>query len=271
MNGLGLTASAITARPARLALTCELRMAKELVLMLDRYAASTGTHTLMPYDTSAHPRFDFSDPRAELADRLAYLHAGDLLKQAGVLDPEDRTLRTAISAMDHRAQATFAYALLSDTREGKQQTITWEFSHRPAYQGAPTDAEIVRAAVAAEALNGRTWAGEKLTLIDAALAQLGSVQMTEVEVALAAAAAQIRHVGDYGQLWWHPGRAHAWWVAADSDGDPDSGVTGPDEIRALLGAVPGVSLVTAEAELLPTDADTDAGWQRVPHAAQIVE
>lgn len=74
------------------------------------------------------------------------------------------------------------------------------------------------------------------------------------------AARTIEHCGDYGDLFWHPEKKRAYWVGGDSDGGDDT--TSMEDIRRILGSVPGVNGVDIEAEYFPKSED---GWQRVKY------
>ncbi len=92
---------------------------------------------------------------------------------------------------------------------------------------------------------------------------------TDIETALAEACGGIVHSGDYGLCFYRPGQDAAtvevWWTSGDAD-DPASAneagqnYTSGDDIKSMLGAVPGVTTVTVESESNPP---YDEGWREV--------
>jgi len=84
-----------------------------------------------------------------------------------------------------------------------------------------------------------------------------------VEQDLVAASKKIKHCGDYGCLYYHPGKHEVHWTAGDSDGPPD--YTHPDEIIKLL-KLPGIKHVEVGDEWSP---DEDEGWKRLNEAEEL--
>jgi len=84
-----------------------------------------------------------------------------------------------------------------------------------------------------------------------------------VEQELVAASKKIKHCGDYGCLYYHPGKHEVHWTAGDSDGPPD--YTHPDEIEKLL-KLPGIKHVEVGDEWSP---DEDEGWKRLNEAEEL--
>jgi hypothetical protein len=78
-----------------------------------------------------------------------------------------------------------------------------------------------------------------------------------IEQRLVKASKKITHCGDYGTLFYHPGKRAVHWNMADSDGSPD--YTSSDEIRELL-SLPGITYVELGDEWSPKEAD---GWKRL--------
>ncbi len=78
-----------------------------------------------------------------------------------------------------------------------------------------------------------------------------------IEKDLLKAARGIKHCGDYGTLFYHPGKHEVHWNMADSDGAPD--YTSSDEIRKLL-SLPGITHVELGDEWSP---NKDEGWKRL--------
>lgn len=137
--------------------------------------------------------------------------------------------------------------------EHAQETITHRLDMRAWLPWTRTgDAQALERCLADAAAHGCARSGELLTGLREAMSALVVTAPEEIEYALARATCDVVHVGDYGQLWWNDEAAHAWWVAADADGDVD-GTTDPERIRALLAAVPGVREVTVADEHGPTD------------------
>lgn len=83
-----------------------------------------------------------------------------------------------------------------------------------------------------------------------------------IEKDLVAASKHIKHCGDYGCLYYHPGKHEVHWTAGDSDGPPD--YTHPDEIIKLL-KLPGIKHVEIGDEWSP---DEDEGWKRLNEAEE---
>lgn len=83
-----------------------------------------------------------------------------------------------------------------------------------------------------------------------------------IEQDLVAASKRIKHCGDYGCLYYHPGKHEVHWTAGDADGPPD--YTPPDEIEKLL-KLPGVKHVEVGDEWSP---DEDEGWKRLNEAEE---
>lgn len=77
-----------------------------------------------------------------------------------------------------------------------------------------------------------------------------------IEQKLRAAAKGIKHCGDYGALYYHPGKHEVHWTAADSDGPPD--YTDTREIAKLL-KLPGIKHVEIGDEWSPKG----EGWKRL--------
>jgi hypothetical protein len=78
-----------------------------------------------------------------------------------------------------------------------------------------------------------------------------------IEQQLIAAAKDIKHCGDYGTLYYHPGKHEVHWTAADSDGGPE--YTDLDEIEQML-KLPGITHVEVGDEWSP---DEEEGWKRL--------
>ncbi len=78
-----------------------------------------------------------------------------------------------------------------------------------------------------------------------------------IEKDLIKAARKIKHSGDYGTLYYHPGEHAVHWTMADSDGDPM--YTEEKEIKSIL-ALPGITHVELGDEWSP---DEDEGWKRL--------
>ncbi len=86
---------------------------------------------------------------------------------------------------------------------------------------------------------------------------------------LKAAAKQIKHCGDYGNLYVNPSTREVWWCA--SDGDCDGVLTSAEDIKRIL-KLPGIRKVTVEAEHSPEldedDEDEDGSlaleWLEIP-------
>jgi len=78
-----------------------------------------------------------------------------------------------------------------------------------------------------------------------------------IEQQLIAAAKDIKHCGDYGTLYYHPGKHEVHWTAADSDGEPE--YTALDDIEKML-KLPGITHVEVGDEWSP---DEEEGWKRL--------
>lgn len=78
-----------------------------------------------------------------------------------------------------------------------------------------------------------------------------------IEQRLIKASKKITHCGDYGTLYYHPGKRAVHWNMADSDGAPD--YTSSDEIRKLL-SLPGITHVELGDEWSPRE---EEGWKRL--------
>jgi hypothetical protein len=76
------------------------------------------------------------------------------------------------------------------------------------------------------------------------------VDPASVEKQLIYAAANIKHSGDEGQLFWNPTTRTVWWTMSDSDGGDE--LTDSDEIEDIL-AVPGVLKVVTGNEIEPEE------------------
>lgn len=83
-----------------------------------------------------------------------------------------------------------------------------------------------------------------------------------IEQDLLAASKRIKHCGDYGCLYYHPGKHEVHWTAGDSDGPPEG--TSTDEIQKLL-KLPGIKHVEIGDEWSP---DEDEGWKRLNEAEE---
>lgn len=81
-----------------------------------------------------------------------------------------------------------------------------------------------------------------------------------IEQDLLAASKKIKHCGDYGCLYYHPGKHEVHWTAGDADGPPEH--TPTDEIIKLL-KLPGIKHVEIGDEWSP---DEDEGWKRLNEA-----
>ena len=81
-----------------------------------------------------------------------------------------------------------------------------------------------------------------------------------IEQDLLAASKKIKHCGDYGCLYYHPGKHEVHWTAGDADGPPEG--TSSDEIIKLL-KLPGIKHVEIGDEWSP---DEDEGWKRLNEA-----
>lgn len=80
-------------------------------------------------------------------------------------------------------------------------------------------------------------------------------------IALQRAAQDIRHCGDYGDLYWHPKTQTAHWTMADSDGDGKE-FHNSAQIKEILGKVKGVKKLQIGDEWSPK---TEEGWQRLDY------
>ncbi len=81
-----------------------------------------------------------------------------------------------------------------------------------------------------------------------------------IEQQLMDLAKTFKHCGDYGTLYYHPGKHEVHWNAADSDGGGgDEGFTPLDEIERKL-KLPGIVHVEIGDEWSP---DEDEGWKRL--------
>lgn len=78
-----------------------------------------------------------------------------------------------------------------------------------------------------------------------------------IEQQLIAAAKDIKHCGDYGTLYYHPGKHEVHWTAADSDGPPE--YTSSKDIEKML-KLPGITHVEVGDEWSP---DEEEGWKRL--------
>ena len=78
-----------------------------------------------------------------------------------------------------------------------------------------------------------------------------------IEQRLIKASKSISHSGDYGTLYYHPGKCAVHWNMADSDGAPD--YTSSDEIKKML-SLPGITHVELGDEWSPSE---DEGWKRL--------
>ncbi len=86
------------------------------------------------------------------------------------------------------------------------------------------------------------------------------LESESVEDRLKQIAKGIRHCGDYGTLFYHPGKHEVHWNAADSDGGGgDEGFTPLKEIEKML-KLPGIRHVEIGDEWSP---DEDDGWVRL--------
>lgn len=83
-----------------------------------------------------------------------------------------------------------------------------------------------------------------------------------VEQELVAASKKIKHCGDYGKLFYHPGKHEVHWTAGDSDGVGE--YTPTDEIIKLL-KLPGIKHVEIGDEWSPDEAE---GWKRLDEAKE---
>lgn len=92
--------------------------------------------------------------------------------------------------------------------------------------------------------------------------QEGSFFGESVEQDLISVSKKIKHCGDYGVLYYHPGKHEVHWTAGDSDGPPE--YTHPDEIVKLL-KLPGIKHVEIGDEWSP---DEDEGWKRLNEAEE---
>lgn len=82
------------------------------------------------------------------------------------------------------------------------------------------------------------------------------IESESVEQKLKAVAKTIKHCGDYGHLYYHPGNHEVHWTAGDADGPPEG--TDTREIAKLL-KLPGIKHVEIGDEWSPKD----AGWKRL--------
>lgn len=80
---------------------------------------------------------------------------------------------------------------------------------------------------------------------------------SSIEQQLVDAAKTIRHSGDYGTLYYHPGKREVHWTMADSDGEPD--YTSSSEIKRMM-SLPGIRHVELGDEWSP---DEEEGWKRL--------
>lgn len=98
-------------------------------------------------------------------------------------------------------------------------------------------------------------------IVEALLEQSGGAFVVQegarIEKDLISAAKKIKHCGDYGRLFYHPGKHEVHWTAGDADGPPD--FTSADEIVKLL-KLPGVKHVEIGDEWSPDEAE---GWKRL--------
>ena len=98
-------------------------------------------------------------------------------------------------------------------------------------------------------------------IVEALLEQSGGAFVVQegarIEKDLISAAKKIKHCGDYGRLFYHPGKREVHWTAGDADGPPD--YTSADEIVKLL-KLPGVKHVEIGDEWSPDEAE---GWKRL--------
>ena len=82
------------------------------------------------------------------------------------------------------------------------------------------------------------------------------VSAAAVEASLKAAAANIRHNGDYGHLYYNHKKQAVIWCGADGDFAVEQGHTDWDDAEELL-SVPGIATVDIEAEDNPDEEDLD--------------
>lgn len=61
---------------------------------------------------------------------------------------------------------------------------------------------------------------------------------------------EIKHCGDYGNLFVNKSTGEVWWTAGDADGG-DTETTSMDDIEKMLKSVKGVTKVEIEAEAYP--------------------
>jgi hypothetical protein len=87
--------------------------------------------------------------------------------------------------------------------------------------------------------------------------------LESIEQDLVAASKRIRHCGDYGSLWYHPGKHEVHWTAGDADGPPE--YTDTDDIQKLL-SLPGIKHVEIGDEWSP---DEDEGWKRLDESEEL--
>jgi len=78
-----------------------------------------------------------------------------------------------------------------------------------------------------------------------------------IEQHLTRIAKNFKHCGDYGTLYYHPGKHEVHWTAADSDGGDE--LTPLKEIERKL-KLPGITRVEIGDEWSP---DEDEGWKRL--------
>lgn len=91
------------------------------------------------------------------------------------------------------------------------------------------------------------------------------------EEQLKAAADKIKHIGDYGNLYYNPKEKAVWWCAADGDGEVENGHTDFTEIERIL-RLPGIETVYIEAEHCPYEDDSLApGWIYLGKRGKTVE
>lgn len=108
----------------------------------------------------------------------------------------------------------------------------------------------------------RIFASEDGTVVkintDAAEVTITGLNSDIIEAELKSKAAQIKHCGDYGWLYYHQKRATVWWCASDGDGDDNT--TTMEDVEKLL-KVDGIAKVITEAEHSPARGNPD--WKNL--------
>ena len=243
-------------RPASLTVKLSSGVVKDIVGWLCDSIRLAERQTL-DYDNSAAVHF-FEDPDAQHRYWLATCWAVLMCERAGVIEAGDGDglLADAFRVMDARAQALFAYRRLK--REGVE-VLELDVSHHPQSRQV-TDAEVIGALLAERVGAGCVWVEPIAAAWQRALDELGPFELDETERALSAAAATIRHCGDYGHLLWNAGEGHVFWVGGDAD-DPEQGHTPVPEIERLF-ADAGAEQVSVGGEGGPYD---EPGWIRLPY------